>query len=121
MQPARIVGGVAEILAAIGGELCLLAGGLIAYPQVPVADESLELAVGRGDAGLFAALRQLRFVVAMAGAGKVADVLLVVVGDVEPAVGIDAYGADGEFGRRDRLADGLAQRGGELLLIEQRD
>ena len=41
VQPARVVSGVTEILAAIGGELGLLAGGRIAHPQVPVANEGL--------------------------------------------------------------------------------
>ena len=47
--PAGVVGGVAEVLLAVGGELAFLAGGEIADPQVPVADERRRPAVGRRD------------------------------------------------------------------------
>ena len=47
--PARIVGGVAEVLDAVGGERCLLIGGGVAHPQVRVADEGGVLLVGRED------------------------------------------------------------------------
>ena len=34
LRPAGVVGGVAEVLDAVGGELRLLAGGDVAHPQV---------------------------------------------------------------------------------------
>ena len=37
--PSGVVGGVAEVLYAVGGELSLFAGGDVAYPEVLVADE----------------------------------------------------------------------------------
>src|SRR5687768_9403635 len=46
-HPTGVVGGVAEILHAIGGELPLLAGRDVPHPEVPVADERRALAVGR--------------------------------------------------------------------------
>src|SRR5690606_19911478 len=54
--PAGVVGGVAVVGAAIGGEPGFLARGDVAHPQVPVADEGLRLAVRRAHAGLLAAL-----------------------------------------------------------------
>ena len=53
--PAGVVGGVAEILHAVGGQLGFLAGGDIAHPQVPVADEGFGLSVRRQHARLMAA------------------------------------------------------------------
>ena len=47
--PARIVGGVAEVLDAVRGERRLLIGGCVAHPQVRVADEGGVLLVGRQD------------------------------------------------------------------------
>ena len=46
-RPAGIVGGVAEILDAVSGELRLLCRGDVTHPQVPVADEHGALSVRR--------------------------------------------------------------------------
>jgi len=46
--PAGVVGGVAEVLLAVGGQLTLAARGHLAHPEVPVANERRQLAVGRG-------------------------------------------------------------------------
>ncbi len=48
VRPSGVVGGVAVVLRAVGGELRLLAAGDFAHPQVVVTDESGQLAVGRG-------------------------------------------------------------------------
>ena len=45
--PSGVVGGVAEVLDAVGGELGLFAGGDVAYPEVVVADERGLGLVGR--------------------------------------------------------------------------
>jgi hypothetical protein len=45
--PAGIIGGVTEILDAIGGELGFFAAGDVAHPQVVIANEGGGLAVGR--------------------------------------------------------------------------
>ena len=47
VHPAGVVGGVAEVFHAIGGDLRLLIGHDIAHPEVPVADERGGFAVGR--------------------------------------------------------------------------
>ncbi len=49
--PAGVVGGVAVVLDAVGGERRFLVGGDVAHPQVPVADEHRPLAVGRQHVG----------------------------------------------------------------------
>ena len=51
MHPAGVVGGVAESLHAIGGELRFLSRGDVAHPQVVVADERRALAIGRRQIG----------------------------------------------------------------------
>ena len=50
-HPARVVGGVAEVLLAVEGQLRLLPGPRLAHPEVVVADERLLRLVGRDDAG----------------------------------------------------------------------
>ena len=47
--PARVVGGVAEVLHAVGGELPLGAGREIADPEILVPDEGAQLPIGRND------------------------------------------------------------------------
>ena len=119
VDPAGVVGGVAEVPGAVGGELGLLAGGHVAHPQVPVADEGLLGLVGREDARLVAALDQLCPVGAGAGALEVAQVVLAAQGDVVAAVGGHAeIEAAGDLVRRQRLAAGLAQRGEQPGLVE---
>ena len=49
--PAGVVGGVAEVLHAVGRQRPLLAGRHVADPEVPVLDEHRALAVGRGHRG----------------------------------------------------------------------
>ncbi len=46
-RPAGVVGGVAEVLHAVGGQRLLLARRHVADPEVPVLDEHGALAVGR--------------------------------------------------------------------------
>ena len=46
-RPAGVAGRVAEVLRAVGRELALLAGGDVAHPEIPVADEQRLGAVGR--------------------------------------------------------------------------
>ena len=46
--PAGVVGGVAEVLHAVGRQRRSCAGGDVAHPEVPVADEDRALAVRRG-------------------------------------------------------------------------
>jgi hypothetical protein len=46
-RPARVVGGVAEVLDAVFGERRFAAGGDIADPEIPVANESHAFPVGR--------------------------------------------------------------------------
>src|SRR5690606_10286681 len=69
--PAGVVGGVAVVGAAVGGQLRFRAAGQVAHPQVPVADEGFAPAVGRAYAG-FAGLLD-----AFALAGQVAAIILV--------------------------------------------
>jgi hypothetical protein len=45
-RPAGIVGGVAEVLDAVPGQLHFLAGRDVAYPEIPVANERGFFAVG---------------------------------------------------------------------------
>ena len=45
--PAGVVGGVAVVLHAVGGQLFFGSGGQLADPEVPVTDECGELAIGR--------------------------------------------------------------------------
>ena len=45
--PAGVVGGVAEVLDAVGRQLPLLACRDVAHPEIPVANEDAALAVGR--------------------------------------------------------------------------
>src|SRR5262245_24393177 len=45
--PAGVVGGVAEILDAVGGQRRLAAGRSVAHPEIPVADERYALPVWR--------------------------------------------------------------------------
>ncbi len=51
MDPSGIVGGVAEVLDAVGGELGFLAGGDVADPEVEPSNEGGALAVGAQDFG----------------------------------------------------------------------
>src|SRR6185437_191100 len=118
LSPARVVGRVTEILRTIESELGLPAAGRIPHPEIPIADERLELPVRRGDARLVAGLRQARLVDAMAGAGQVAQVVPVIPGDLEAAGPLDADGGDGKLAGSDRLAEGLAEGARKLLLIE---
>ena len=61
--PAGVVGGVAVVLDAIGGELSLRAGGQVAHPKIPVADKRAQLLVGRriNRWTFFCAIRCLRW------------------------------------------------------------
>src|SRR5512138_2290155 len=47
VRPTGVVGGIAEVLDAVVRELCLMTGRDIAHPEIPVANERAELAVGR--------------------------------------------------------------------------
>ena len=47
LDPASVVGGVAEVFHAVLRELRLLAGRDVAHPQIPIANERRLLAVGR--------------------------------------------------------------------------
>ena len=53
--PAGVVGGVAEVLDAVGGERRLLAGGGVAHPQIRIANEGGVLLVGGENLGSGAA------------------------------------------------------------------
>ena len=50
MNPARIVGRVAEILHAVRSQLCFLARVQIAHPEIVIFDIRLARAVGRDHA-----------------------------------------------------------------------
>src|SRR5207302_5861362 len=47
VDPAGVVGGVAEIFYAVGSKLGLLGGGNVAHPEIEIANECSELFVGR--------------------------------------------------------------------------
>src|SRR6185312_13789960 len=95
---ARVVRGVAVVLHAVEGELGLPARVEVPYPEVPVANEGLELFVRRDEPGLFARLDDTRLVLAMTGAREIAEPMPVVPCDVVPAVALDADVADRELG-----------------------
>src|SRR5690606_15492668 len=105
--PAGVVGGVAVVGAAVGGEPGFLAGGDVAHPQVPVADEGLGLAVRGAHARLLAALA--RHLGAAAGVG-VAQVAGAAEVDLEAAVVADAEPGDRQLVGLHRLAGGLNRK-----------
>src|SRR5690606_26825714 len=113
--PAGVVGGVAVVGAAIGGELRLLARGDVAHPQVPVADEGLRLAVRRAHAGLLAALARDLGAAGGVGVAQVAGAAEV---DLEAAVVADAELGDRQLVGLDRLAAGPGQRRGQAVAVE---
>ena len=116
--PAGVVGGIAVVRRAIEGELGLLAGGTLAQPQVPVADEGLATAVGRGRARLAAAFDPLDH---LAAAGLA--VIVATAGGHPQAVPVQAYAGHRQapgIGRPALAAGGAVHRRGQGLGRERR-
>ena len=128
--PAGVVGGVAEVLDAVPGELGLLAGGEVADPEIPIAEEGGFLAVRRdvdtggavGGAVATPAGGGLLWPDDAAGAraGEVAENLLAQAGELYGCVVVgELEVGDGQLvGIEGDAAGQRLQRRGELDLVE---
>ena len=127
-RPAGVVGGVAEVLHAVGGELRFPARRDVAHPEVLVADERGQAAVGRRDVGpdrrTAAPARHLFRLRIRGRACRRRQI-------ARPAFRADREGhraaVGGEVERRERQmrprvgrSRRRGQRGGELRLVERR-
>ncbi len=117
--PAGVVGGVAVILDPVGGQLGLGAGGQLAHPQVPVANERLGPLVRGQRAGL-----RIGLGVDLGAAGiGIADHLGVTHGEAVTAIGGQRDLAQAQLLGLDRLVacgqQGV-QRSRQRLGVEQR-
>ena len=130
--PARVVGGIAEILHAVGGELGFAIGGEVADPEVVIAEEGVLFAIGGADvdaaeSAASAAAASPASTAAGGGgtgfggalcAGEIAAVASRGLDDDGLPVGRELDGLERKVPGVDGPARGGGERGGQLRVIE---
>ncbi len=118
VDPSGVVGGVAKIFYAVVGELGFLAGGEVADPEVPVANEDGAVAVGRG-CGVLQGVGGVGVLRRAGCAGAVAEIVLACDGDDDGvAIGGEFDGEKRQRVRIEGVAGERTERGCEFGVIE---